>query len=90
MLWVVSTTPTRCFSCVHRQYFSILESTYNAENPDVGAVAAAVYMPAMFYNWDLDQRAFFVRVTGIMRSMMGLGGLISYNLNPMVQLSAPF
>ena len=37
-----------------------------------------VWQPPLFYNWDLDERPFFNRVTGIMRSTMMLGGLISF------------
>ena len=38
---------------------------------------------------NLDQRPFFNRITGIMRSLMMLGGLISFNLNPMSVFSYP-
>lgn len=48
-----------------------------------------VWQPPLFYNWDLDQRPFFNRITGLMRMMMMLGGLISFNLNPMSIFSYP-
>jgi hypothetical protein len=86
-------------SLFHPTYFKVLERAYNARNAhcykpttssksDAAAVAASlpdlcVWQPAMFYNWDLDERPFFVRVQGIVRAMMMLGGLISFNLNPM-------
>jgi hypothetical protein len=60
-------------SLFHPTYFDVLEACYNAENPQPNHVRAMVWQPAMFYNWDLDERAFFVRVTGIMRAMMMLG-----------------
>mmetsp|Transcript_62778 Transcript_62778/g.144570 ORF Transcript_62778/g.144570 Transcript_62778/m.144570 type:complete len:588 (-) Transcript_62778:194-1957(-) len=72
------------------QYFEVLEACYNKENPtDDRAARMCVWQPPLFYNWDLDKRPFFVRITGIMRSMMMLGGLISFNLNPMSIFSYP-
>lgn len=87
-----SITLTTCDtdSLFHPEYFSILESTYNATNPSLTAMPKmCVWQPPLFYNWDLDERPFFNRVTGLMRSMMMLGGLISFNLNPMSIFSYP-
>ena len=53
------------------------------------SVFAPIRQPPLFYNWDLDERPFFNRITGLMRSMMMLGGLISFNLNPMSIFSYP-
>ena len=68
----------------------MLEAAYNSKNPSLTDLPAmCVWQPPLFYNWDLDQRPFFNRVTGLMRMMMMLGGLISFNLNPMSIFSYP-
>eukprot|EP00662_Eupelagonemidae_sp_cell21_P003287 gene3287-57730_t len=86
--WTVTTCDTD--SLFHSCYFSTLEAEYNSENPDLDAQPQmVVWQPPLFYNWDLDKRPFFNRVTGLMRSMMMLGGLISFNLNPMSVFSYP-
>lgn len=80
-------------SLFYPQYFDALEAAYNGENPRAitgdAPVSMCVWQPPVFYNWDLDQRPFFVRTTGIVRSLMMLGGLISFNLNPMSIFSYP-
>lgn len=77
-------------SLFHPCYFSTLEACYNNENQSVfGPPKMCVWQSPLFYNWDLDQRPFFNRITAIMRSMMMLGGLISFNLNPMSVFSYP-
>ncbi|GAB5361216.1 hypothetical protein AAMO2058_000694400 [Amorphochlora amoebiformis] len=77
-------------SLFHPEYFSTLESAYNEANPVIGGPEKmCVWQAPVFYNWNLDERPFFNRVTGIMRSMMMLGGLISFNLNPMSIFSYP-
>lgn len=61
-------------SLFHPRYFEVLEACYNAENPsDVDPVKMVVWQPPLFYNWDLDERPFFNRVTGLMRMMMMMG-----------------
>jgi hypothetical protein len=87
-----SITLTTCDtdSLFYPEHFSVLESTYNATNPSLTDLPKmCVWQPPLFYNWDLDQRPFFNRVTGLMRSMMMLRGLISFNLNPMSIFSYP-
>lgn len=87
-----SVTLTTCDtdSLFHPNYFRVLEQTYNTRNPDPSKpVVNCVWQPPLFYNWDLDQRPFFNRITCLMRSMMMLGGLISFNLNPMSVFSYP-
>jgi hypothetical protein len=74
----------------HSIYFKALEAVYNEQNPnDTDPVSMCVWQPPLFYNWNLDERPFFNRVTCLMRSMMMLGGLISFNLNPMSVFSYP-
>eukprot|EP01062_Namystynia_karyoxenos_P030374 TRINITY_DN22705_c0_g1_i1.p1 TRINITY_DN22705_c0_g1~~TRINITY_DN22705_c0_g1_i1.p1 ORF type:complete len:581 (+),score=203.05 TRINITY_DN22705_c0_g1_i1:93-1745(+) len=86
--WTVTTCDTD--SLFHSCYFTTLQACYNNENPDLAAEPKMlVWQPPLFYNWDLDKRPFFNRVTGLMRSMMMLGGLISFNLNPMSIFSYP-
>lgn len=87
-----SVTLTTCDtdSLFHPNYFVILEQVYCAANPSMNLPPQmCVWQPPLFYNWDLDQRPFFNRITGLMRSMMMLGGLISFNLNPMSIFSYP-
>lgn len=88
----VAHTITTCDtdSLFHPNYFETLKHMYNFENPELGAPPKMlVWQPPLFYNWDLDERPFFNRITGLMRSMMMLGGLISFNLNPMSIFSYP-
>ena len=87
-----SVTLTTCDtdSLFHPNYFTVLEQEYNCANPSLSEPPRMMaFQPPLFYNWDLDQRPFFNRITGIMRSMMMLGGLISFNLNPMSIFSYP-
>jgi hypothetical protein len=87
-----SVTLTTCDtdSLFHPNYFTVLEDTYNTANPNFQELPRmCVWQPPLFYNWDLDQRPFFNRITGLMRSLMMLGGLISFNLNPMSIFSYP-
>eukprot|EP01063_Lacrimia_lanifica_P009400 TRINITY_DN1639_c0_g1_i2.p1 TRINITY_DN1639_c0_g1~~TRINITY_DN1639_c0_g1_i2.p1 ORF type:complete len:539 (+),score=193.79 TRINITY_DN1639_c0_g1_i2:63-1679(+) len=77
-------------SLYHPYYFQALEMSYNAANPEADAAPQhCVWQPPLFYNWDLDKRPFFNRTTHVMRMMMMLGGLISFNLNPMSVFSYP-
>lgn len=77
-------------SLFHPNYFKVLEMVYNTKNPSISAPPRnCVWQSPLFYNWDLDQRPFFNRVTCLMRTMMMLGGLISFNLNPMSIFSYP-
>ena len=48
-----------------------------------------VWQPGLFYNWHLDRRPVFTRVTGVVRAMLMLGGLIPFGLNPMSIFSYP-
>jgi hypothetical protein len=87
-----SVTLTTCDtdSLFHPNYFTVLEAAYNDANPSFQELPRmCVWQPPLFYNWDLDQRPFFNRITGLMRSLMMLGGLISFNLNPMSIFSYP-
>jgi hypothetical protein len=77
-------------SLFHPNYFTVLEAAYNARNVSFSSTPSmCVWQPPLFYNWDLDQRPFFNRITGLMRMMMMLGGLITFNLNPMSIFSYP-
>ena len=42
-----------------------------------------IWQPPLFYNYDLDKRPFFVRVTGIIRMVFVIGMLIPQNINAM-------
>lgn len=57
-------------SLFHPNYFTVLEACYNAENPSLTAEPRmVVWQPPLFYNWDLDQRPFFNRITGTVQCM---------------------
>ena len=74
----VAHTVTTCDtdSLFHPNYFETLQHMYNYSNPILGLEPKMlVWQPPLFYNWDLDERPFFNRITGLMRSMMMLGGL---------------
>lgn len=80
----VTVTTCDTDSLFNPQYFRVLERVYNCTNPNLGSSPKnCVWQSPLFYNWDLDKRPFFNRITGIMRSLMMLGGLISFKLNPM-------
>lgn len=42
-----------------------------------------VWQPLLFYNWDLEKRNIFVRVTSILRNMFMMGALVPFQLNVM-------
>lgn len=86
----VTVTTCDTDSLFHPNYFHVLELMYNAKNPDLlGAPQNCVWQSPLFYNWDLDERPFFNRVTCLLRSMMMLGGLVPFGLNPMSVFSYP-
>ena len=90
-----SITITTCDtdSLFNPKYFEILENCYNSVNKyeitNLNPPKMVVWQSPLFYNWDLDKRPFFNRITCIIRSMMMLGGLIGWNLNPMSVFSYP-
>ena len=47
------------------------------------------WQPPVFYNRDLDRKTFIVRVFYILRSMLLLGGLVSFDVSPMGTFSYP-
>jgi hypothetical protein len=68
----------------HPRYFEALSADYLrrvARNDP--AVHRTIWQAPLFYNWNLDQNSFPVRVTGLLRSLMTMGLLIPYNVNPM-------
>eukprot|EP00163_Fabomonas_tropica_P003593 TRINITY_DN1309_c0_g1_i2.p1 TRINITY_DN1309_c0_g1~~TRINITY_DN1309_c0_g1_i2.p1 ORF type:complete len:493 (+),score=83.87 TRINITY_DN1309_c0_g1_i2:628-2106(+) len=74
----------------HPQHFEALSSAYHAINSDLNTPPKlCVWQPPTIFNWSLDERPFYVRVTGIMRTLMMLGGLITFDLNPMSIFSYP-
>jgi len=68
----------------HPKYFEALSSDYlrrvKEEDP---AVHRTIWQAPLFYNWNLDQNSFPVRITGLLRTLMTMGLLIPYNVNPM-------
>ena len=42
-----------------------------------------VWQPLLFYNWNLNQRGIFVRVTSLIRNMFMMGVLVPFQLNVM-------
>jgi hypothetical protein len=68
----------------HKRYFEALSADYlrrlKERDP---AVHRTIWQAPLFYNWNLDQNSFPVRITGLLRSLMTMGLLIPYNVNPM-------
>ena len=44
---------------------------------------STVWQPLLYYNWDLQYRSVFVRITSIVRNMLMLGGLVPFQINVM-------
>jgi len=68
----------------HSKYFEALSADYlkRVKNNDP-AVHRTIWQAPLFYNWNLDQNSFPVRITGLLRTLMTMGLLIPYNVNPM-------
>lgn len=68
----------------HPRYFEALSADYlrRVKENDSG-VHRTIWQAPLFYNWNLDQNSFPVRITGLLRSLMTMGLLIPYNVNPM-------
>jgi hypothetical protein len=68
----------------HSKYFEALSSDYlRRVKENDPAVHRTIWQAPLFYNWNLDQNSFPVRITGLLRSLMTMGLLIPYNVNPM-------
>jgi hypothetical protein len=68
----------------HPKYFEALTADYMRRIKDNDpAVHRTIWQAPLFYNWNLDQNSFPVRITGLLRSLMTMGLLIPYNVNPM-------
>ncbi|CAF1365259.1 unnamed protein product [Adineta steineri] len=68
----------------HPKYFEALTADYLRciEMKD-SAVHRTIWQAPLFYNWNLDKNSFPVRITGLLRTLMTMGLLIPYNVNPM-------
>lgn len=68
----------------HARYFEALSADYlrRVKEKDPG-VHRTIWQAPLFYNWNLDQNSFPVRITGLLRTLMTMGLLIPYNVNPM-------
>lgn len=62
------------------QYIAALTYQYLKENRPA---LTTIYQSPLFYNWKLDGLSVVTRVTGLLRSMLMLGGLIPFNINTM-------
>lgn len=68
----------------HPKYFEALSADYlRRVKEDDPAVHRTIWQAPLFYNWNLDQNSFPVRITGLLRTLMTMGLLIPYNVNPM-------
>ncbi|CAF0997546.1 unnamed protein product [Rotaria sp. Silwood1] len=68
----------------HSKYFEALSADYlRCIKENDPAVHRTIWQAPLFYNWNLDQNSFPVRITGLVRSLMTMGLLIPYNVNPM-------
>ncbi|CAF2937588.1 unnamed protein product [Rotaria sp. Silwood2] len=81
-------TTTDCDCLFHEKYFEALSADYlqMLEKNDWYA-HHTIWQPPLFYNWNLDKSSFITRVTGLVRSIMTMGMLIPYNINPMSTFS---
>jgi hypothetical protein len=81
-------TTTDCDCLFHPKYFEALSADYlqMLEKNDWDA-HHTIWQPPLFYNWNLDESSFITRVTGLVRSIMTMGMLIPYNINPMSTFS---
>lgn len=68
----------------HPRYFEALSADYlRRVKENDPAVHRTIWQAPLFYNWNLDQNSFPVRITGLLRTLMTMGLLIPYNVNPM-------
>ncbi|CAF1128458.1 unnamed protein product [Rotaria magnacalcarata] len=68
----------------HAKYFEALTADYlRCIKTNDPSVHRTIWQAPLFYNWNLDQNSFPVRITGLVRSLMTMGLLIPYNVNPM-------
>jgi hypothetical protein len=68
----------------HAKYFEALSADYLRRiKENDPAVHRTIWQAPLFYNWNLDQNSFPVRITGLLRTLMTMGLLIPYNVNPM-------
>lgn len=68
----------------HPKYFEALTADYlSCIKKNDSRVHRTIWQAPLFYNWNLDQNSFPVRITGLVRSLMTMGLLIPYNVNPM-------
>jgi hypothetical protein len=68
----------------HSKYFEALSADYlRRVKENDPAVHRTIWQAPLFYNWNLDQNSFPVRITGLLRTLMTMGLLIPYNVNPM-------
>ena len=68
----------------HSKYFEALSADYVRRiNKKDSGVHRTIWQAPLFYNWNLDRNSFPVRITGLLRSLMTMGLLIPYNVNPM-------
>lgn len=81
-------TTTDCDCLFHSKYFEALSADYlkMLKKNDWDA-HHTLWQPPLFYNWHLDESSFTTRVTGLVRSIMTMGMLIPYNINPMSTFS---
>ncbi|CAF4559824.1 unnamed protein product [Rotaria sp. Silwood2] len=68
----------------HSKYFEALSADYlRCIKENDPSVHRTIWQAPLFYNWNLDQNSFPARITGLVRSLMTMGLLIPYNVNPM-------
>jgi hypothetical protein len=68
----------------HPKYFEALSSDYlRRVKENDSSIHRTIWQAPLFYNWNLDQNSFPVRITGLLRTLMTMGLLIPYNVNPM-------
>jgi len=78
---IVLVTTGDCDTVFGERYFDALEEDY--WRTDVEQRNHTIWQSPLFYCINLDKSAFFVRVTGLLRSFFMMGYLIPWNINTM-------
>ncbi|KAL4481580.1 hypothetical protein ABPG74_007669 [Tetrahymena malaccensis] len=66
-----------------KNYLQILEHQVKETCKNPEDIHNIVWQPILYYNWDLQNRTFFVRITSLLRNMLMMGALIPFQINVM-------
>ncbi|KAL4481584.1 hypothetical protein ABPG74_007673 [Tetrahymena malaccensis] len=66
-----------------KNYLQMLEQRIKKICKKPEDIHEIVWQPVLYYNWDLNSRTFFVRITSLLRNMLMMGALIPFQINVM-------